>query len=180
MKNYKKQDDYLISYDIKDKEIIQHYYNDDKEYIIPNIKHNIDFCDAKLEKQFREIKPEDIKELEIARNISITNLFMMDIYFLYLSLSIDPSYLTLLVPLVLFDSYRAISKNKLIKHFYLTDFCLEHIDEIKNITDNPNLKLKLSRNGKITLKRDQGFKLNHSDKYTVHDLKEIQKVVGTK
>jgi len=177
---YKKQDDYLVGYDVRDNEIIQHYYNDKKEYVIPNIQHNIDFCDAKLEKQFSEIKPEDIKNLEVARNISITNLFIPDVYFLYLSLSINPSFVILLVPLVLFDTYRAISKNKLFKHFQLTNFCLEHVDEIKKITDNPNIKLKLSRHGNLTLKNDCGFTLNHSDRYSVNDLKQIQKAIGTK
>lgn len=63
MKMYKKQSDYLISYDIKDDQIIQHYYMDKKEYLLPNTPHNIEVCDRILLKQFQMFRTDGIDHM---------------------------------------------------------------------------------------------------------------------
>lgn len=180
MKVYRKSDDYLVSYDIKNDQIIQHYYKDKKEYSIPNIPHNVELCDSKLASQFNEITTADIENIKTDRNIAITNLVIPDLYVLYLSISIHPFFLTFLVPLVLIDLKRIISKTKTIKHFELTNFCLEHATEIKEIIQSSDYTLKLSKSAQQALIVDQEFTLNHSDRYHVSDLKQFQKAIGSK
>lgn len=177
---YKKRSDYLVGYDIKDNQIIQYYYKDKNKDVIPNIQYNVEFCNAKLEKQFKEIKPEDIQNIETDRNIAIANLIIPDLYLLYLSIFVHPFFLAFLTPIVLLDVGRIVSKTKIIKRFELTNFCLEHIDEIEKITRDSSTELKLSRGAKKILELDKGFKLNHSDRYHVSDLKQIQKAIRTK
>lgn len=178
MQIYEKKSDYLVSYRIQDDKIIQHYYRDDKEYIIPNIQHNIEFCNNKLRKQFDDITPYDIRKLEKDRNDAISSLCVPGICMIYLSVSLSPFLFVFSVPYILTNICRVVNKTYLIKHFELTSFCIEHILEINEIVNGPNGNLKLSKKAQKVLSMDHGFTLNHSDEYRVSDMKKIKKVLS--
>lgn len=178
MKMYKKQSDYLISYDIKDDQIIQHYYMDKKEYLLPNTPHNIEVCDRILLKQFQMFRTDGIDHMQLCK-INAANRLIPDFMLACMTflIQIPPLFPILFISCFGRDTYDLIHANQIVQHFQLTDYCLEHALEIKKIVRDPNYTLRLSKKAQKILANDKEFTLNHSDRYSVSDLKQIQKML---
>lgn len=129
-------------------------------------------------RQFQNFKDNNIDDIQKNKATTIINLFLPDLCYLITSvLMYSPLLLSLSGYCLGRDTYRLIKINRKLNHFRLTDFCLEHTLEIKKLTDIPD-ELKLSKEAKEALIEDQGFTLNHSDRYRVSDLKQLRKIIN--
>lgn len=181
MRVYQEKIDYLVSYDIQGSEIIQHYYKDPKKYTISNIPHNIEFCNRKLIQQFQDHKENKLLDLTFSIGPSIFQFSTIGITgILMTALNFSDILSIFCFGTSLYHLTRIFSVKSEIKHIELTEFCLEHIMEIKEIVEIPNYQLKISKRARQMLTIDQGFTLNHSDQYSVKDLKQLKKAITTR
>lgn len=178
MQIYKHQQEYLTCYDISENQLILCYpYS---TTMVPNIPHNIEICERKLMSQFLEFKKQQLKIEKINRNLEMIKLAFLDFPLFCWVQTLTSIYIALIVyaPLITYDIVEIVKHHKIIKHFELTQFCLENITKIKQLTSDTKNTLVLSKTAQEALNKDQGFTLNHSDQYNISDLKQLKKALS--
>lgn len=182
MKAYKQQDDYLISYEIENNEIVLNFYNEKYTYKVPNNQHNIEICERRLRKQFSDYAS-NAKFKKNFFEITPSILLLIVGFRIVLNKNIEliPLWLMSVSYCRVFEKFKDdIEHLSLLKHFELTNFCLEHITEINELVTDNKTTIVFSKEAQEAFNQDQGFTLNHSDQYHISDLKQLKKAINNK
>ena len=161
--------DYILNYEIKDREIIIHYAKG-KSLTIANTKENIKVLEEKLKTQinsFDKVTDEDLSLFSILllapffiiTMVGIANQIVL-LYLLYAPMSI-------IIPVIIGAIIVKIKKKDLKKNKLL----LENLEKInKRFNENPNEVYKILKTKKTVLdeakEEDNSIKLNDADLFT--------------
>lgn len=165
-----KNKDYLISYEEKEDKLIEHYI--DSEVIIPNIKHNRDILDRRLEGQFYSFLNSDIYKsgLELQAKVKNISMFLAGCIMANTLLRQNTLVYGLCFSLLGINIASLNLFNEVIKRVELTKYCLNNIDKVNKIVNDPYNKMFLSNSF-------NSFSLNNQHEYTTTDLVNIKKLV---
>ena len=173
---YVNSDHYLESYKIDKNWIIKKYDRTSQLVKVPYTKHNISVCERQLARQSIEIE----KKIKLSRDGKL----------LATAILMPISILSWFSGLYIFSIYGVFSLAKIVPDLYtdnfhlndirLTNFCLQHVDEIKLVKDDIISRSMLSNKAKQVLKNEDFLNYNNSDQYTHNDLKQLKKAIMEK
>lgn len=159
---YKKDNNYLINYEIDNNKLIEYYYGGDITSI-PNNIHNQKILDNKLVNQYNIYKDEYYDNIKNSLSI---NIFTSVVYTFIISLKLfdfdNTTFNNLVVGLSSFFLMITIGciceKTDRIRRLKLTDYCINNIDIINT-------------------KVDKNFSLNTIHEYNNTELNDIKKII---
>ena len=177
MDKYQGYKDFVTNYEVDEKNneiVIQ--YADKTSSTVVNSDHNISVMERRLYEQHQEAMEKVIPRWKSQMHTcgyAILN-FMG---FIGAELAIDkPKSAAYCVACTVFFGCIWMKNHRQVSRIKLTDYCVKNADSIQLVKTNPNVSLKLSKNGSQAFEMDQGFSLNHAHLYTNRDLKTLKKV----